>query len=132
MEDIFKLYKINHNKLEKYGFKLIDDNYSFVTKILDGQFEMSVCFDKKDNLSTKLIDLVTNEEYVLHLVEDATGEFVGKVREEYLKVLEDIKSNCFDKEIFKGKQTKEIISLVKQDFDCDAEYLWEKFPENAI
>ena len=88
--------------------------------------------DKNGTVSTNIIDNTTNEEYILHLMEDVGGEFVGNVRSEYYKVLTDIKERCFETHIFKSSQSKAVIEYIKNQYGDELEFLWPKFPNNAI
>lgn len=121
---------INYEKLLNYGFNKIDDNYLFESLICDEKFKVVVEISKQKQIS-KVIDLSTNEEYVLVDI-TSSGSFVGKVKEEYKKILNDIFQNCSTPNIFKSKQAKEIITYVKDKYNDDLEYLWKKFPNNAI
>lgn len=60
------------------------------------------------------------------------GEFVGKVRCEYEEKLQDIINKCTISNVFKENQTKEIIKYIKNKYNDDLEFLWEKFDDNAI
>lgn len=122
---------INYEKLLNYGFNKIDDNYLFESLICDENFKVFVEISKQKQIS-KVIDLSTNEEYVLVDITTSSGSFVGKVKEEYKKILNDIFRNCSTPNIFKSKQAKEIITYVKDKYNDDLEYLWTKFSNNAI
>ena len=62
-------------------------------KIYKDQCEINV--NILDNtMSSKLIDLETNDEYILIDIPNSKGEFVGKLREIYENQLEDIINNC--------------------------------------
>ncbi|MDE6583203.1 MAG: MmcQ/YjbR family DNA-binding protein, partial [Clostridia bacterium] len=39
---------------------------------------------------------------------------------------------CFEKNIFKSRQAKEIIEYVRNQYGDELEFLWEKFPTAAI
>lgn len=122
---------IDFNKLLQYGFINQDNEYVFKTKIYNEQFEMIVCFSEEQSIS-KLIDIANEYEYILVDIQDSTGEFVGKVREEYKNELQDIIKKCTNPNVFKSEQAKEIIKYVKEKYNDDLEYLWKKFPENAV
>ena len=131
MEESFRSTKINHKMLIEYGFSKQDKEYIYPVKIMNGQFELFVKI-KNNIISTKLIDLSTNEEYILHKVDGAVGEFVGKVRDTISDIINDVKQKCFDVVVFKGWQTKKIEKYVENQFDCKLEYLWKKLPDCAI
>ncbi|MBD5100627.1 MAG: hypothetical protein HDT29_05100 [Clostridiales bacterium] len=123
----------NFDKLVKFGFSLNEGIYSYVTKILDGQFEMRVEISTKDGeVKTLVTDLSTSEPYILHLVADACGAFVGAVREEYERVLSEISENCFEKDVFKSDYAHKVIEYVRNKYGDELEYLWKTFPTNAV
>ena len=131
LENRLKNRIIDNKKLLNYGFKMYDNKYMYSEKICNNQFEMIV--EIKDNLVTsKLIDLLNEEEYVLVDVQDSIGEFVGKVRQQYEERLDDIINNCTEKEVFKQKQTKQIIKYIKEKYEDELEFLWEKYDDVAI
>ncbi len=131
IDEIFRDYEVNIEKLLKYKFKKIDSEYQYETSIMDGQFKLYVIVSN-DNVRTKVIDNATNEEYVLYLMQDSVGEFVGKIREEIEKVLIDVRNKCFEKEVFKSEQAKQIIEHIRTKYDDELEFLWEKLPQTAV
>ncbi|MDE5549681.1 MAG: hypothetical protein K2J13_05465, partial [Clostridia bacterium] len=77
---VFDYKSPNFNKLVNFGFSVNGDIYSYVTKILDEQFEMRVDISSPNgDVKTVVTDLSTGEPYILHLVADACGAFVGSV-----------------------------------------------------
>ena len=131
MTDIFRNKKPNYKKLVDYGFKKKNNIYSYENEIYNGQFLLKVEVEGKD-VTTKLTDSATGDLYTLHLIEGAEGTFVGKIREEYEKMLYDISVKCFETDIFEFKQTLQIIDYVRKKYETEPEYLWEKFPRNAV
>lgn len=101
----------------------------YKAKILDDQFE--VIIDIK-NKTSKIIDLSSNEEYVLVDVENAVGEFVGCVREAYENVINSVINKCTYAKVFKNKQSEEVIKYIKEKYNDDLEFLWDKFDDCAI
>lgn len=134
MRDLRKILKnkiIDYEKLTKYGF--INDNgiYTYKTKIYHNQFEINIFFSQEEQYS-KLIDIENNEEYVLIDIESSSGEFIGKLKQEYECIIEDIITNCTSKQVFKSKQSIDIINYIKKKYNDELEFLWEKFDDNAI
>lgn len=122
---------VDYKKLLDYGFTKIENSYYYEKSISNNQFNVIVEITEEKQIS-KLIDLETNEEYVLVDVINSTGEFVGKLRDEYESILNDIINKCTNKNEFKNKQVESVIKYIKDKYDDDLEYLWEKFPEDAI
>lgn len=131
LDNELKNKKIDYKKLLNYGFIKDNKKYIYKTQIIDGQFEITV--EVQDNkVTSKLIDLFNEEEYILVDIPESTGKFVGKVREEYENILNDIIVKCTNRDTFKNSQTKEIIKYVKEKYNDELEFLWEKFDNNAI
>ena len=131
LEYLLKKKKINYNKLIKYGFKKENEKYTYKKNILDNEFRIYISIDN-DKKYSKLIEVAFNDEYALVDVEEAVGEFVGKVKEEYDRIIFDIIDKCSEKEVFKSKQTKDIIEYVRKKYNDELEFLWEKYDDNAI
>lgn len=131
LTDKLKNRVIIDNYLIKYGFTKQKGKFSFIKNICNNQFEMIILVENK-KMTSKLIDLMNEEEYVLVDVQDSVGEFVGKVRKEYEEELQQIIEKCTSKEIFKNKQSKEIIEYIRQIYNDELEFLWEKFDDVAI
>ncbi len=124
--------KADKEKLLKYGFKEKNGIYTYFSEIMNGEFKLKIEVDASSCITTELREVLTDEIYTLHLVENSSGSFIGQIREEYDKILSDICENCFNTDIFKSDEAKEIIKYLKEKYDTELEYLWEKFPDNAV
>ena len=131
MNDIFDNKKPDYKKLIKYGFKKKGQIYSYKTEIFKDQFELAVEVEGKD-VTTKLYDVATGDLYTLHLLEGVEGTFIGKIRGEYETVLNDISQKCFVTDVFEFKQSLQILDYTMEKYGTAPEYLWEKFPRNAV
>lgn len=134
MEELKKLllYKIFiPYKLISYGFIRKDDLFYYEAPLVN-DFSIKVWISIKNDLQAKVIDNVTNDEYVLVKVGSAIGEFVKTIKNAYLNALLDIISNCSETEIFKSLQAKKIIQYMLTKYEAKPEYLWEKYPNYAV
>ena len=132
VENFIKDKKIDLKRLEKFGFKLKENSYYYDTSLLKNQFKMSVKINLDNSIFTEIIDVETNETYVLHLLEERRNGYSEKVYRAYSKVLEKIKKECFEDEIFKTDYTKEVVDYVKNKYGDELEFLWEKSPKTAV
>lgn len=124
--------KANIQKLKEYGFKKNGNKFSYNTEILNGDFILNIDITEGKEIQTELIEKEFNEPYTLHLVEGANGTFVGKIREEYQKIIDNIKEKCFEIKNFEWKYSYRVLDYAKEKYNSPAEYLWPKFPRNAI
>lgn len=132
IDEIFKNSKPNFQKLQEFGFKKNKKSFELKKEILDGQFTVFVNISESGEIKTKTIDNAMEEEYILHLVSDATGGFVGKVRSAFENLLNNIKENCFTTSAFSEKQTMRVVSYIEKKYSSKLEFLWEKLPNCAI
>ena len=132
VKDFIKDKKIDLKRLEKFGFKLINKSYYYYTSLLKNQFKMSIKINLDNSVFSEIIDAETNEPYVLHLLEIKRSGYSEKVHKAYSEVLEKIKKECFENEIFKANYAKEIINYIKNKYGDELEFLWEKSPKNAV
>ena len=131
--DVFKSKSPDFEKLVQFGFTHDGDVYLYSTKILKNQFELQISvISPSGEVNTKLTDLTTGDLYTLHLVDAAGGAFVGAVRAEYERVLSDIAEKCFYKDVFKSAAAHGVIKYAKQKYGDELEFLWERFPDNAV
>ena len=132
MTDPFQSRKPDFEKLRACGFQESEAGFSFQTELLDGQFTLTVKISRAGEVRTELVEKDFGEAYTLHLVEEAGGSFVAKVREEYSRALSAIAEHCFEPNVFSSRQTNALIAHAREKYGTEPEYLWEKFPDNAV
>lgn len=131
LNTLLKNRKIDYKKLIDYGFVKDNNIYTFQKKILNDDFKIIITIDN-NYIFSKVIELPSDEEYYMVDVASATGEFVGKVKNEYDNAINSFFKACTNVEIFKSNQSKQIIEYIKEKYGDNLEYLWSKFPNNAI
>lgn len=131
-EKVFKKEKLNKEKLLGFGFTKEGTLYKYSKEFMNGSFRADVYVDEKGNVNGKVFDLEMEEEYTNFRIEDAIGEFVNTVKEEYIKVLSEIKDKCFEKEYFIYKQSNRIANMIYEKYKVTPEFLWEKFPGDGV
>lgn len=130
-EDIFNRRKLNVNKLKCYGFEVKDNYWIYNTFIMKNTFALCVSISENGNVETNLIENETNEPYILYKT-NASGIFVGEVRTEIESVLRKIADECYELSVFKTEQALKIIDYVQDTYGDELEFLWTKFPDNAV
>ena len=130
--EVFKKYIPNNNKLIKYGFKKSNNEYKFSKIFMNNTFRADIVIDVKGQVIGKVIEIELNEEYTNFRIEGNSGEFVGKVREEYKSILQDIVNSCFEKEYFIYEQTNRITKLINAKYSVSPEFLWDFVPDYGV
>lgn len=129
---IFKDKRMNPAKLQAYGFRRGESGYVYERVLEESGFGLTVSVTGQGEVSTKLMDPALNEPYTLHLVEGAAGSFVGGIKARYEEILTDIAQKCFEPDVFKFRQARELIAYVRDIYGDEPEFLWKKFAGNAV
>ena len=131
LDNRFRKLVINYKELEKYGFVKQADKYIYETKIENSEFKVVIVISDKEKYA-KLIEIELDSEYVLVDVETATGDFVGNLRNQYEAIIDDAIEKCTNIENFTSKQAKEIIEYIREKYNDELEFLWDKYDDCAI
>ncbi len=118
------------DKLKAYGFQKVEKGLEYTVGIASGQLELKIVLDGDGRLFSHISDKVFGDEYVLHKVPDANGSFVGRVREEYERIVEDIFEKGFDAGTFSRGRLFDIRKYILEKYKDELEFPWED--ENAV
>ena len=129
-KEIFERSRVDYNKLLNYGFIEQDDNY-YLEKDIDKDFKIEIEVNQKGFIKGKIIDKNFNEEYTNHLTNNE-GEFTNQLKDKYKELLLDIRDNCFITYYFMYNQSNRITSYIKNKFNTNPEFLWDKFPSYGV
>ena len=80
----------------------------------------------------KIIDLNTNFEYTNYRLDSIMGSFAFGVREEYEKILKDIRDKCFSKKYFILDQSNRLTTLINDKYHVLPEFLWDDSPDAGV
>lgn len=131
LDDLFARKALNVEKAISFGFEKDEGSYKYKTDVLDGMFQLYVVISTDGSVDTKLIESESGEEYILYKTK-AVGSFVGEVRNAVESFLAQVSADCYDNDIFKLPQSKELIRYVREQYGDELEFLWKKFPDNAV
>lgn len=127
-----ELPQLQIEKLADFGFRSENGDFIYETNISDGAFRLSVKVSNEGKISTRLIDVETNEPYILHLVENAQGSFVGEIRASYWETLNCIGKICGEHGAFRGAYVEEILKYVRDTYGDEIEYPWKDMDAAVI
>ena len=128
-KEIFERSRLDNNKLLNYGFIEQDDNY-ILEKDLDDTFKVIIEINK-GLITGKIIDKEFNEEYINHKTNNG-GEFSNTIKEKYKELLLDIRDNCFITYYFMYNQSNRITSYIRNKYNTNPEFLWDKLPNCGV
>ncbi len=130
--EIFKKYTPDFNKLIEYGFKKNKTNYIYEKNFRNNGFKAILEISKSGKISGTVFDIENNDEFLPLKIESQQGAFVGKIREEYQKILIDIRDKCFSERYFIFPQTNRITNLIISKYGDSPNFMWEQFPDCGV
>ena len=129
--EYFKRRRPDWRKLEAFGFEKSEGLFRYAD-LLDGiDFRGELEVSERGEISGRVIDLDTDEEYLPIRLADQIGEFVGTVREKYLEFLMRIDEACFVPVDFIYDQANRIEAAIISEYGVLPEFPWEKYTGNG-
>ena len=122
--ELFKRFKFDYDRLLDYGFMFNNNKYVYETNFLNDSFKCIIKIEN-DSIIGNVYDLEFNDIYDQFRVKDAIGEFVNNVKEEYMKILVDIRDKCCIPNLFIYNQSNRICKLIKEKYNIDPEFLFD-------
>ncbi len=132
MNRLFLYKKPNEDKLLQYGFVRQGEEYLYSKPLKENNFYLVLLLSRISIVKLQVMDQTLEEEYTLIHNPGAAGSFVGGIRQECETLIRDIIYHCYEPDIFKSEYAKQIIAYLRENYGAEAEYLWERFPNNAI
>ena len=130
-EEIFYRYQPIKEKLIPYGFILKNNVYFKEYPVFDGDFRLQIEI-KEGQVSAKLYDVNTNDEYTLYRNEQMVGEYVGKIRDLVRYELIKLRNDCFKEVQFHDTQAQRIADYIFKKYADQLEFLWDKYPNFGV
>jgi len=131
LKEILKYKKINFEKLLQYGFQQQGKIYEYKQPFKNGAFYLLLRYDGTD-ITSQVIDMSSEEEYILVDIKDTVGAFVGSIQEEYEQQLNLFLDTCTEQDNFHSNQAHQIINYIEKKYHEKLEYLWPESSKNAV
>ena len=107
-ETIFSRKRWIESKMTAYGFHKVNDIYTLEKTFLDGNFKAIFSVNTKGEITGKVIDQMTLDEYYQLRQEEANGAYVHTVRTAYVSLLKDIAASCCRDILFTSLQANRL------------------------
>ena len=130
--NIFKKFSPDFNKLIDFGFVENNGKYTYTKTFMNNKFNAQIVVTKSGKVCGKIFDIENNDEYLPFRLNFQEGSFVGKVREEYINILDTIKQECFTEKLFIYPQSNRITGLILERFGDKPLFLWEDAPTCGV
>ena len=121
-DEIFLKMKFDFEKLKEFGFCFENNTYIYSEDFMDGDFKAVI--EISDVLTGKVIDNLSDEEYMPLRIESYDGEYVCKVREAYKTILKRIADACCTDVFFACEQANHIANLIHETYGVKPDFPW--------
>jgi len=130
--DIFQTHIPDFKKLKLSGFKKQNQYYVLSVLFKNNEFRADISINNSGKVSGKVFDIENNEEYFPLRIENNEGSFAAKTKEEYIKILVDIRNKYFIKQFFVSPQGNRISEMIKNKYGDRPVFMWEKYPTFGV
>ncbi len=130
-EEIFANKKPDFARLAAHGFTQEEGVWTTHVRIVD-DLVLVVTIFSDGKVRAEILDPAFGEPYTQHLVAEAAGEFVGRVREAYERELCAIADGCFMQDAFREQIADRLFAFAREKYGEAPEFLWEGYPDTAV
>lgn len=124
-ETVFSRKRWIESKMLAYGFHKANKTYILEKPFLDGDFKTVLSVTPKGQVTGKVIDTITQDEYYQLRQETATGPYVNRVRSAYRSLLTDIADSCCSDVLFTSSQANRLTQAILDHFQVKPDFPWE-------
>ena len=127
---LFRSAKIKTESLYDAGFTTSDgENFTMRPTVSNGDFIADISLSvREQNLTVHLFDSLTGEKYPLFDMPNVHGAFVSSLREEVQKIVEKIKSQCFETHDLKDAY----VDFLNARFSALPDFPWPETPDACV
>ena len=126
--DFFKKKRVRFETLSAFGFVKIGQDYLYKEIFMAGDFEAQVKISESGQVSGRVLDRDTDDDYLVLRVERQVGTFVGQVRQAYTEILSRIADACFEDLPFIKNQTNRLAQYIAKKYGDACDHPFAKYP----
>lgn len=124
-EMVFARKRWIEDRMLSYGFHKTKKIYTLEKPFLNGDFKTVLSVTPKGQVTGKVIDTITQDEYYQLRQETATGPYVNRVRSAYRSLLTDIADSCCSDVLFASSQANRLTQAILDHFQVKPDFPWE-------
>lgn len=125
-QKIFSRRRFRTKSLVEYGFIDMDSCYSLSREFMDGDFTAEIRVYENGNVLGRVMDNMTDEEYIPLRMPNYSGAFVGSVRAAYEELLTDIADKCCTDVAFVSDQSNRVAALILDKYAVEPDFPWDE------
>ncbi len=131
-QEFFQKKQAVFSKLLSYGFAKTSSGYAYSRSFMQGTFRAELFVSCEGEISGRVTDNETGDEYEAFRLNSRHGAFSGRVLEEYLEILADIAGRCFMDKPFASLQANELARRILEKYQEAPDRPFAKNPEIGV
>ncbi|MGT2926675.1 MmcQ/YjbR family DNA-binding protein [Streptococcus cuniculipharyngis] len=128
---IFAKQQVVVEQLEPFGFVAEGDSFVYSEIFMAGDFEARVSISATGQVSGRVLDRETGEDYLALRVEQAPGAYASQVQQAYAAILTKIARDCFQSHPFTQPQSNRLAVYLEQTYGDFYDHPFAKHPSYA-
>ena len=131
VERVFRDRKLCVEKLLSFGFVRVESGFLRRAALLDGQFCMELEIHADGSVHATVHD--ADEKNIRHAAPGTEDRLRTRMlRREYEEELWHVAECCLEPDFFKAVSARSLIAHIRKAYGDELEFLWRKFPGNAV
>ena len=124
--DVFQRCRPDLERCQAQGFRKVNDVWQYEQAFLDGAFHAVLTIDAAGRVAGKVIDTMTEEEYLPLRLTNPAGSYVYGVRHAYEELLRRIADTCFVRLPFASPQANRLCQRIQETWGDAPEFPWKQ------
>jgi len=125
-QKVFSRKRFNTGSMEDYGFENKGACRVLSREFMDGDLTAEIRVYENGSVQGRVLDNMSGEEYVLLRLPNASGAYVGAVREAYEELLQDISRSCCTDVSFVSDQSNRIAAAILDKYSVEPDFPWDE------
>lgn len=127
-KSIFSRKRWIESKMPACGFHKERKSYVLKKTFFNGDFLAILSVDATGQLTSRVIDTMTQDDYDALYQKNAHGTYVNMVRAAHTQLLEDIAASCCRDVLFASPQANRLTEAILTDFQVSPDFPWKGDP----
>ena len=128
--EVFKRSSVDIDSLKSYGFIEKGGVFCYETS-LNKDFRAVITINDKGETDGSLLDKDTDELYINYRLKEL-NDYAYMIKEEYLKLLYDIKDKCFKETYFSIARADHIAKLIDEKYQVKPQFIFKDLKDCAV
>ena len=125
-QKVFSRMRFSTERMRGYGFRDTGQVYMLEKELMGGDFTAELRVYENGSVQGRVIDNMTEEEYVQLRMPNYNGAFVGSVRAAYEELLRDVAANCCSEVAFASDQGNRIADAIYERYSVEPDFPWDE------